>query len=142
MICLHRPTPREIDSYLDAVRDQPCSYPEIGATRDDIPPPGYVIDHRRILVGSGEQVFQVACDCLRRWDMFQLGWLIPCWPHTPLVPGNIMATLVRLFGISWMNPCRIIYVEEPTPEVRRFRFAYGTLLDHVERGEERFMVEW
>jgi uncharacterized protein (UPF0548 family) len=26
--------------------------------------------------------------------------------------------------------------------VQRFGFAYGTLPDHVERGEERFIVEW
>ena len=25
---------------------------------------------------------------------------------------------------------------------RRFGFAYGTLPDHVECGEERFMIEW
>jgi uncharacterized protein (UPF0548 family) len=27
-------------------------------------------------------------------------------------------------------------------EERKFGFAYGTLPDHVERGEERFLVEW
>ena len=26
--------------------------------------------------------------------------------------------------------------------VKRFGFAYGTLRDHAERGEERFMIEW
>ncbi|HEX9543896.1 MAG TPA: DUF1990 family protein, partial [Pyrinomonadaceae bacterium] len=26
--------------------------------------------------------------------------------------------------------------------ISRFGFAYGTLRDHVERGEERFTVEW
>ena len=34
---------------------------------------------------------------------------------------------------------RIVYVIE---EPRRFGFAYGTLPGHVERGEERFCVEW
>ncbi len=26
--------------------------------------------------------------------------------------------------------------------MRRFGFAYGTLADHMERGEERFCIEW
>src|SRR6185436_6673895 len=26
--------------------------------------------------------------------------------------------------------------------IRRFGFAYGTLPDHIERGEERFLIEW
>ena len=37
-------------------------------------------------------------------------------------------------------PDRLV-VDEPGP-VRRFGFAYGTLPDHVESGEERFVVEW
>jgi uncharacterized protein (UPF0548 family) len=32
-----------------------------------------------------------------------------------------------------------VYVIE---EEHRFGFAYGTLLDHAEQGEERFSVEW
>ena len=38
-----------------------------------------------------------------------------------------------------MSACRIVYV---LVEPRRFGFAYGTLPAHVERGEERFLVEW
>jgi len=29
-----------------------------------------------------------------------------------------------------------------TEEERRFGFAYGTLADHAEQGEERFSIEW
>ncbi len=32
-------------------------------------------------------------------------------------------------------------VDEPGPK-HRFGFAYGTLPDHIEMGEERFVVEW
>jgi uncharacterized protein (UPF0548 family) len=36
----------------------------------------------------------------------------------------------------------VVYVvDEHGPLVRRAGFAYGTLPDHVERGEERFLVE-
>jgi uncharacterized protein (UPF0548 family) len=37
-----------------------------------------------------------------------------------------------------MSAARIVYVID---EPNRFGFAYGTLTDHVESGEERFSVE-
>jgi uncharacterized protein (UPF0548 family) len=141
MIALHRPSPAEIDAYLARVRPLPLSYPEVGASRDDAAPAGYVADHRRIQVGVGERAFRAACECLRRWDMFRLGWISLCWPHTPPVPGATIASLTRLACVWWLNPCRVVYVEEPADGRPRFRFAYGTLAGHVETGEERFTVE-
>ena len=41
-----------------------------------------------------------------------------------------------------LNACRIVYVVDESQPIRRFGFAYGTLPDHVESGEERFVVEW
>ena len=34
------------------------------------------------------------------------------------------------------------YVHDEEGEVRRIGLAYGTLADHAEKGEERFLVEW
>jgi uncharacterized protein (UPF0548 family) len=33
-------------------------------------------------------------------------------------------------------------LEETNDEIEKFGFAYGTLLEHAERGEERFSVEY
>ena len=33
-------------------------------------------------------------------------------------------------------------IDEKQTQNARFGFAYGTLPDHVERGEERFTIEW
>jgi uncharacterized protein (UPF0548 family) len=41
-------------------------------------------------------------------------------------------------GIWSLNAARIVYTFD---EPHRFGFAYGTLNDHVECGEERFSVE-
>jgi uncharacterized protein (UPF0548 family) len=43
-----------------------------------------------------------------------------------------------------LNACRIVYVieEEEASLLNRYGFAFGTLPGHVERGEERFSVEW
>jgi len=43
------------------------------------------------------------------------------------------------FGFYSLNASRIVYVIN---EKRRFGFAYGTLQDHAERGEERFSIDW
>ena len=55
-----------------------------------------------------------------------------------------MGVLGRHFGLWSLNACRIVYVieEEEASLLRRYGFAFGTLPAHVERGEERFTVEW
>ena len=41
-----------------------------------------------------------------------------------------------------MNACRIIYVIEEHGSSEKYGFAYGTLPNHAEIGEERFTVEF
>ncbi len=55
-----------------------------------------------------------------------------------------MGVLGLHFGVWSLNTCRIVYVieEEEASPLRRYGFAFGTLPAHVERGEERFTVEW
>ena len=73
--------------------------------------------------------------------MFDLGWVELRWPDAPIAVGTTVAVLAR-FGGWWLNAARIVSVfDDPAPR-RRFGFAYGTLEDHVEQGEERFSVEW
>jgi uncharacterized protein (UPF0548 family) len=65
------------------------------------------------------------------------------WPDAPLVPGTVVAVLIRGGPVWSLNAARIVYViEEATADMTRFGFAYGTLADHAEEGEERFLVEW
>lgn len=141
MFLLHRPSPAEIDDYLARAADFPFSYRELGATREASLPAGYVADHRRLLLGHGDEAFRAAVACLRRWDMFAVGWVTLCWPHVQPVPGATVAPMAHFFGVWWLNACRVVYVEESTPQSKRFRFSYGTLIDHAEQGEERFTVE-
>jgi len=53
-----------------------------------------------------------------------------------------VAVLVHHLGVYWLNACRIVYVTEEHGPPARFAFAYGTLYEHAECGEERFMVEY
>jgi uncharacterized protein (UPF0548 family) len=50
-----------------------------------------------------------------------------------------VGVVAHALGVWWLNAARIVYVID---EPRWFGFAYGTLPGHVERGEERFSVEW
>jgi uncharacterized protein (UPF0548 family) len=56
--------------------------------------------------------------------------------------GAVVAVVARIFGVWWLNACRIVYEVNEDGPIRRFGFAYGTLPGRAERGEERFVVEW
>jgi len=75
--------------------------------------------------------------------MYETGWTKLCWPEAPITEGTVVGILSRHFGLWSLNACRIAYViEEEGPLLQRYGFALGTLPAHVERGEERFTVEW
>ena len=56
--------------------------------------------------------------------------------------GSDVAILIHHFGCHSLNGARIVYLIDDDGPVKRFGFAYGTLQEHAESGEERFMVEW
>ncbi len=137
-----RPSVEEIRAYLDRQRHEPFSYPEVGETRS-LPPTGYDFDQAATLLGHGRTVFENACAAIRNWRMFPRLMTRLFWPDTFLEPGNVVAVLFRAGPIWSLNPARIVYtMDEATPVGRVFGFAYGTLRDHVEQGEERFQVTW
>jgi uncharacterized protein (UPF0548 family) len=54
----------------------------------------------------------------------------------------VVAVQARTLGIWTLSAARVVYVLNEVEAVSTFGFAYGTLPDHVERGEERFLIEW
>jgi len=109
----------------------------------DHAPRGFVVDHNRVGLGAGERAFARAVDAVRRWEMFNIGWVALCWPEVPIEADRTVAIFVPLVGLWSLNACRIVYViDERGGAIERFGFAYGTLPDHMESGEERFSVEW
>ena len=141
MLSFRRPSTNAIRSFLARQSKLGFTYSAIGCTAT-MPPAGYTVDHTRVTLGMGEEVFNRARAALERWDHFRLGWVEAWPPETPIQPGEVISVLAHRFGMWSLNACRIVYVvNEPRP-IRRFGFAYGTLPDHVESGEERFVVEW
>ena len=142
MILLREPSEACIRRFLEEQRSLPFSYPEVSASRDGAPP-GYPTNHRRGRLGTGMETFARAREALRRWEMYRLGWTKLFWPGAPIAEGTVVGILGRHLGVWSLNACRIAYtVEEETPSLRRYGFAFGTLPGHVEQGEERFTVEW
>lgn len=140
MLCFRKPSPTAIQDFLRAQAHLDFTYSAVGATAT-VPPAGYVVDHTRIRLGEGEAVFRSAKSALERWQQFRLGW-VEGPSEAPIQVGQVVAVAARLFGLWWLNTCRIVYLVDESGQVRRFGFAYGTLPEHAESGEERFTVEW
>jgi uncharacterized protein (UPF0548 family) len=142
-----RPGEKVIRRLLERGRDADFSYPEVGATRDVRGGEQrrfagrYALDHHRVQLGRGPELFEAAKAALARWEMFRIDWLDLCWPDAPIEEGSSVAVLARIGGLWSLNPCRVVYPIDDAGEVERFGFAYGTLPGHAVCGEERFTVE-
>lgn len=147
MFTFSEPSDREIAKYISSQAKLPFCYADVGATKDNIDskgPAGYTLDHNRVRLGSGAETFQRAVRALKQWRQFELGW-VTLVPHgVKLEEGAVVAVKARAGGMWSLNACRVVYVidEAGSDEMNRFGFAYGTLPDHIERGEERFLIEW
>jgi uncharacterized protein (UPF0548 family) len=151
MLLLREPTDDEVREFLAGQAGRDFSYPEVGRSRGlagprPTVPPGYWFDRRRTRLGRGAVVFAAACDALRRWAMFDIGW-VAIRPAAPAGeswrPWSVVSPVVRLGPVRWANACRVVYAEESADHGgRTFAMAYGTLPAHAEIGEERFAVEW
>jgi uncharacterized protein (UPF0548 family) len=138
------PSTQRISRFLDAQRGAPFSYDEVGASRGDAKvPTGYAVDHNRVRLGEGRETFDRAVAALYTWKMFDLGWARVVPEGAPVEVGTTVAVLAKHYGFHSLNPCRISYtIEQDGGDLARRGFAYGTLPDHGEKGEERFTVEW
>src|SRR5438045_1098183 len=140
MFFLREPSTETIARFLSQQQGEPFSYREVGET-NDTPPSEYVLDHNRVQLGNGHEGFERGIAALKRWRQFDLGWVKIVPDTTPLEVGNVVAIRARTFGIWSLSACRIVYLINEDEPVKKFGFAYGTLTNHVERGEERFTVE-
>ena len=139
MFHLTKPSQITINQFLDSLTTDTFSYPLAGATRDSARPDGYVVDHNRQFLGHGRETFERAKQAVRKWKMFAVPGLKLIRDDTPIEAGRDVALLARHLGFYSVSSCRIVYViDEPD----RFGFAYGTLSQHAESGEEGFTVEY
>lgn len=141
MFFLRQPSPQAIERFVSSQHELPFSYPEVGATAGELPA-GYIVDRNRTRLGTGKQTYDRAVAALRNWKQFDLGWVRMVPAETPIEVGAVVAILTHHFGFWSLNACRVVYLIDEDGPVKKFGFAYGTLSSHVERGEERFVIEW
>jgi len=137
MFFARRPTAVDIERFLDASRDLPLSYAPIGIVRER---PAGRFDEELVSIGHGDDDLERARAALMAWKQFDIGW-VEAFPKGAAVnAGTVVAVLIRHFGFWSLNGCRVLYPAESSEGERRFGFAYGTLTNHAESGEELFEV--
>jgi uncharacterized protein (UPF0548 family) len=140
MFLLTKPSEKQIQRFLETQHTLNFSYKEVSATNPHTfsPPKNFTHDHNRILLGKGQATFEKAKAAMKNWKAYALGWT-NIHPNAQPEKDKTFCVLVSHFGFYSLSSLRIVYVVD---EPRRFAFAIGTLPGHVEKGEERFMVEW
>ena len=162
MFLLRRPSPSQIDRFLDQSRALPLSN---GPTLAERVRNGGKVDELVVTIGNGQADFERACIALKTWKQFDVGW-VQAFPSQPsLEPGTNVAVQIQHLGIWSLNGARVLEMTsgvisrktetpgvvsaktttgvsvspEMTPEVI-FGFSYGTLTNHAESGQELFEV--
>jgi uncharacterized protein (UPF0548 family) len=138
MFLIRRPSQREITEFLDQSRDLPLSYDPIGIARET--PKGFNADLASQVIGHGRKIFERARDALGQWRHYEMGW-VELFPRGAAIePGTNVAVLVHHLGFWSLNGCRVVYGIGDLERETNFGFAYGTLTNHAEMGEEIFEV--
>lgn len=122
VLFLRKPSTELVREFLNAQKNQPFSYSEVGASRGEAPP-GYDADHHRLQLGSDEEAFRRARAALREWRMFAIPWITLCWPDAPIEVGATVALFARHAGLWSLNACRIVYLIEESDEPPALRLC-------------------
>jgi uncharacterized protein (UPF0548 family) len=138
MFLTRRPSPEEIKQFLERSESLPLSYGPIGIAKES--PRGFKLDEASLIIGHGEATFARAKQALMNWKQFDLGWVELHPPGAPVAVGTVIAVLVRHLGFWSLNGCRVVYLIDQ--DKTTFGFAYGTLSNHAELGEEIFEVSF
>ena len=69
----------------------------------------------------------------------EIGWVEAFPRDASIESGTVVAVLIRHLGFWSLNGCRVLYHLDGGDT--RFGFAYGTLTNHAEAGEELFALE-
>jgi len=130
VFCLTKPIDSDIARFLERQQTSRLSY-----SPSDLPK--FTVDRQRVVIGNGPSDFVAARAALYDWRMFPPAWT-RVYSAGPLKVGLSVAVAIQHLGFWSLNGARVLYELD---EEYRSGFAYGTLVDHGERGEELFAVE-
>lgn len=126
--------PKVLTAALARAERSAFTYADVGATRGEMPK-GFHHDTLIFDIGHGRELFERCSEFLDQWNL-QRAMGFTLYPNDGKVEaGQSLVFTMRLAGLEVMAACRVVYtVDEPN----RHGFAYGTLPDHPECGEEYF----
>lgn len=137
MFSIRRPSLNQIEHFIEHSKNLTLSYLPIGIAKEN--PTGFTADEASAVIGSGHDAFERARAALTNWKQFDLGWVELFPQGASIEPGSDVAVLARHLGLWSLNGCRVVYPINDE-DGARFGFAYGTLTNHAECGEETFEV--
>jgi uncharacterized protein (UPF0548 family) len=109
-----------------------------GIRADASAPHGYWrLDESRGL-GSGDAVFQRACDELFSWRMHERAGFLVQTSGAEIRVGLVLTLSTRRGPMRVLAPCRVVRV---TRDDDRAGFTYGTLPGHPVSGQEEFLIQ-
>jgi uncharacterized protein (UPF0548 family) len=135
MFFVRRPSREAIDRFVSESLELPLSYGPIGIVNGETP--CRKLDEAIVTIGHGRTDFDRARAALMAWKQFDIGWVETFPRHAPVEVGTVVAVLIQHLGFWSLNGCRVLY---DVGGDGRFGFAYGTLTNHAESGEELFDV--
>ncbi|XP_075656213.1 UPF0548 protein At2g17695 isoform X3 [Castanea sativa] len=104
---------------------------------------GFLLNHARVLVGSGLETFEKGKSALQTWRHFGLDWAFVD-SKTPIQNGVKFCVCLKEFLPWMMMPLEVVYVNDKrkaNKAMMSFGFGSGTLQGHLLAGEERFSIE-
>jgi uncharacterized protein (UPF0548 family) len=143
MFSFSRPAQDRIQRTLESARNLPVSYPTPLNTKGGPGhihvPRGFVRDHTRSQIGQGRAAFEAAKDAFRQWQHFNIGWVRIANAEATIATGEVIAMEAHTLFLWTLSFSRILYTIDSE---NSFGYGYGTTAMHVERGEERFLLEY
>jgi uncharacterized protein (UPF0548 family) len=137
MFLPRRPSADDIARFLAASRELPLSYAPPGIVREHLD--GVPLDEQVVVIGHGRDDFERARAALMAWKQSDIGWVNVFPAHAGIEVGTDVTLVIRHLGFWSLNGCRVLY-HVGSSDGTRFGFAYGTLTNHAESGEELFEV--
>ena len=137
MFLARRPSPQAIARFIGDSQGLPLSYSPVGIVRTRTA--RHDLDEEVVAIGRGRPDFERARRALGAWKQFDIGWVELFPRDAPTATETVVAVLIRHFGFWSLNGCRVVYSVDHDRDIRS-GFAYGTLTNHAEAGEELFEV--
>jgi len=138
MFLMRRPSMADITRFLDASRALPLSYAPTGIVKEK--PDTGRFDQQVVRVGHGRADFERSRAALMGFKQFEMG-LVETFPRDARAePGTVVAVLIRHLGFWSLTGARVLYQVGGNNGEAAFGFAYGTLTNRAESGEELFEV--